>query len=83
MSRLRPAEEKARLRWQCRRGLLELDFILGEFLEQHYDDLSDTLQQQFVCLLEQSDPDLQRWLMSVELTDVLELREVIGLIRRL
>ena len=28
--------EVSRLRWQCRRGMLELDTLLGEFVEQHY-----------------------------------------------
>lgn len=28
--------EISRLRWQCRRGMLELDALLGDFVEQHY-----------------------------------------------
>ena len=27
---------KNRLRWKCRRGLLELDLILGRFLEKNF-----------------------------------------------
>lgn len=30
-----------RVRWRCRRGLLELDIVLGRFVEQHYAALSD------------------------------------------
>lgn len=29
-----------RLRWHCRRGLLELDLLLNRFLDQHLADLS-------------------------------------------
>ncbi|MCW9022639.1 MAG: succinate dehydrogenase assembly factor 2, partial [Sedimenticola sp.] len=28
------------LRWQCRRGMLELDYILVGFLDQHFTDLA-------------------------------------------
>ncbi len=28
--------ELPRLRWQCRRGMLELDALLGDFVEHHY-----------------------------------------------
>ena len=31
--------ELSRLRWQCRRGMLELDALLGDFLDAHYHDL--------------------------------------------
>lgn len=29
----------SRLRWRCRRGMLELDLILNQFLDQGYDAL--------------------------------------------
>ena len=30
--------ERERLRWKCRRGLLELDIVLQRYLVQHPDD---------------------------------------------
>lgn len=36
--------ELSRLRWQCRRGMLELDALLGDFVDHHYQHL-DTQQQ--------------------------------------
>jgi len=36
--------ELSRLRWQCRRGMLELDTLLGDFMEHHFQML-DTHQQ--------------------------------------
>jgi antitoxin CptB len=41
-----------RLRWNCRRGLLELDLILQRFLDRHPDDVS------LYGLLELPDNDL-------------------------
>jgi len=80
---LSPAEEKARLRWQCRRGLLELDFILERFLDQRYDQLSDVFKEQFNELLQHSDPDLQSWLLSSESSKHPPFPDLIGLIRHL
>ena len=31
--------EVDRIRWHCRRGLLELDIVLARFLDRHLDDL--------------------------------------------
>ena len=33
--------QDARLRWRCRRGMLELDLILNEFLDKGYDCLDN------------------------------------------
>ena len=32
--------ERERLRWKCRRGLLELDIVLQRYLVQHPDDVA-------------------------------------------
>jgi len=41
----------ARLRWQCRRGMLELDILLGEFVDRHYTDLTQPEQGIFQEIL--------------------------------
>ncbi|MBM3359175.1 MAG: succinate dehydrogenase assembly factor 2 [Betaproteobacteria bacterium] len=47
-----------RIRWRCRRGMLELDLILERFLERHFDRL-DAEERQMLCdLLERPDPEL-------------------------
>jgi len=53
-----------RLRWQCRRGMLELDYLLLEFLEQQFESLPEAMKADFVRLLEAPDQDLQRWLVG-------------------
>ena len=50
-----------RLRWQCRRGLLELDLLFVRFLEQRYSALSVVEQGDFQRLLEQPDQTLLAW----------------------
>ena len=50
-----------RLRWQCRRGLLELDLLFVRFLEQRYLSLSAAEQAAFQRLLEQPDQTLLAW----------------------
>lgn len=52
-------KELERLRWRCRRGLLELDIVLGRFVEQHYATLDDAQLQAFDQLLDL--PDTELW----------------------
>ncbi|WP_281254011.1 succinate dehydrogenase assembly factor 2 [Solemya velesiana gill symbiont] len=57
-----PSIEK--LRWQCRRGMLELDYALSDFLEQQYPNLAEEEQALFVRLLDFEDQLLLDWLMG-------------------
>lgn len=52
------------LRWQCRRGMLELDFVLERYLNDHYDAADETEQALFRVLLTAQDPELQVWLLN-------------------
>lgn len=56
--------EKAQLRWQCRRGMLELDYVLERYLDRHYDDADSDDQARFGILLTAQDPELQLWLLN-------------------
>jgi antitoxin CptB len=55
-------ETHKKLRWACRRGMLELDVLLGNFLEEAYTTSSAEDQDLFVQLLSNSDQDLFTWL---------------------
>ncbi|MEK7711880.1 MAG: succinate dehydrogenase assembly factor 2 [Pseudomonadota bacterium] len=57
-------EALRRLRWQCRRGLLELDLLFVRFLEQRYSALDVEQQGAFQQLLEQPDQTLLAWLQG-------------------
>jgi antitoxin CptB len=50
--------EADRIRWQCRRGLLELDLILAKFLDRHLANLSAPDLAAFRRLLDYPDNDL-------------------------
>ncbi len=55
---------EARLRWRCRRGMKELDVLLGRWLEQRWPMADAARRRDFEWLLEQPDPDLADWLMG-------------------
>lgn len=57
-------ETLRRLRWQCRRGLLELDLLFVRFLEQRYLSLNAAEQGAFQRLLAQPDQTLLAWLQG-------------------
>jgi len=50
--------EADRIRWQCRRGLLELDLVLKKFLDTRLEILSPTELAAFKRLLDYPDNDL-------------------------
>ncbi len=50
--------ELQRLRWRCRRGLLELDIVLGRFVEHRYPKLNEQQRIVFDELLDMADNDL-------------------------
>ena len=58
------SEHKARLRWRCRRGMKELDVLLGRWLECGWPEAGDDRRRSFEWLLEQPDPDLADWLIG-------------------
>ncbi|MDH3288315.1 MAG: succinate dehydrogenase assembly factor 2 [Betaproteobacteria bacterium] len=53
-----------RIRWHCRRGLLELDLILARFMERHYENLDNEGRARFSELLERPDNDLLDWALG-------------------
>jgi antitoxin CptB len=55
--RMRTAAEH-RTRWQCRRGLLELDLVLARFMDRHYPGLDVAQRHLFDELLELEDNEL-------------------------
>ena len=59
-------ENLSRLKWACRRGMLELDVLLGNFLEEAYPGLSAPEKEYFVDLLNCTDPEIFAWIMGHE-----------------
>jgi antitoxin CptB len=51
-----------RLQWRCRRGMLELDTLLLDFLDRRYRHLDQAGRQSFERLLDYADADLMDFL---------------------
>ncbi len=77
-----PLPSQERLRWQCRRGMLELDVLLEEFLRLVYPGATEQQQHDFVRLLEQPDPLLLEWFMGKSSPGDPALEKLVGIIRR-
>ena len=52
------------LRWRCRRGMRELDVLLGHWLERQWAQAPDERRLAFGRLLEQEDDAIWDWLMG-------------------
>ena len=71
--------EESRLRWQCRRGMRELDELLVRYLETRYPIADDHEKATFRGVLELPDPELNAYLLqrqtpvSEPIADVIKL----------
>lgn len=50
-----------RIRWDCRRGIKEAEYLLLPFFERHFEQLSLEDKRAFVLLLKEHDVDLFEW----------------------
>ena len=74
--------EYARLRWRCRRGMLELDLILMAFLDRHYHELEASDRLAFKRLLRTHDRTLLAYLQGAQRSDDKELMRIANKIRQ-
>lgn len=74
--------DKNRLRWACRRGMLELDVLFAPFVEEAYDELSEEQKAVFRRLITCDDPDLFAWFMGHQKCEDPELAEMVQLMLR-
>jgi antitoxin CptB len=75
-----PIVNKARLKWACRRGMLELDVLFIPFVDEAYDDLTAKGQRTFERLLTEQDPDLFSWFMGHKTCEDSELNTMVQFI---
>jgi antitoxin CptB len=71
---------KARLKWACRRGMLELDVLFMSFVDEAYDGLTSEQQFIFERLLTCQDPELFAWFMGHQVCEDSELNEMVNII---
>ena len=70
-----------RMRWRCRRGMLELDLVLNAFLDRHLAGLEPAGIDALRGLLERPDPELLDLVMGHAEADTAGEREVLALVR--
>ncbi|MDV6344551.1 MULTISPECIES: succinate dehydrogenase assembly factor 2 [unclassified Nitrosomonas] len=75
-------KQRERLRWRCRRGLLELDIILQRFLDKYYVQLDETQLKTFETLLTLPDNDLWDIISSKKETANENLKSVLKLLQQ-
>ena len=74
--------ELNRLRWRCRRGLLELDIVLSRFIDSHYSSLTAEEKTSFIELLTEADNDLWEMISGVNATSTAHNEHVLSLLRQ-
>ena len=67
-----------RMRWACRRGMLELDLVLEPFVNALYAELDERDRQRFQQLMICEDQDLFTWFMQREKPDDKELQAIVS-----
>lgn len=69
-----------RLKWHCRRGMLELDLLLEPFVNDVFLTLDDEDKALFYKLIECEDQDLFLWLMQTEIPQDQDLAHIVNII---
>ena len=74
-------KELDRIRWRCRRGMLELDIVLQGFVDKYYMQLDDIELKNFDALLSLPDNDLWDMITSKKKVENIKLQPVLQLLR--
>lgn len=69
--------ELRRLRWKCRRGMRELDQLLGRYLDSEWREASEAERGVFLRLLGSEDDKLWHWFMGHETPADVELSNLV------
>lgn len=69
-----------RLKWHCRRGMLELDLLLEPFLEQAFEGLDEEDKRRFYKLIQCEDQDMFTWFMQKEVPEDPDLARIVKII---
>ena len=74
--------DRNKLRWRSRRGLLELDLLLVNFVDDGFDGLGPDQRGHYRRLLEEEDPDLLSWFSRNSKSEDPDLQELVEHILR-
>ena len=73
--------EADRIRWHCRRGMLELDLVLSAFVERMLERLDAAQVEAFRALLEYPDQELLDLVMGRAEPEDKAVRRVLEMVR--
>ncbi|MGK0440367.1 MAG: antitoxin CptB [Pseudohongiellaceae bacterium] len=71
-------QEFNRIRWASRRGMLELDLILGPFVEERLKTLDEQDIKRYLDLLDSEDNDLFAWFLGHRKPEDAELVTIVN-----
>ena len=71
--------EQKRLRWKCRRGILELDIFLEHVLAEHYPQFDQQQRDDFDRFLITNDQLMIDWLLKKKQPDDASFEYFLGL----
>lgn len=74
-------ESFAKLKWRCRRGTKELDYLLEDYLVQDYEQANKEEQKLFIEFLSLQDTQLIFFLLGGQLPESEGLSELVKKIR--
>lgn len=69
-----------RLKWHCRRGMLELDLLLEPFLEEVFEELDEADKKRFYKLIMCEDQEIFPWFMQKEVPQDPDLARIVNII---
>jgi succinate dehydrogenase / fumarate reductase iron-sulfur subunit/antitoxin CptB len=70
-----------RVRWHCRRGLLELDLVLNHFVDNRFQQLTPDQKGALTRLLDLPDNDLWDLVIGRAQIDDAGCAEIVGMLR--
>ncbi len=73
----------SRLKWQCRRGALELDILLTRYLETCFENAEQLERAEFLKLLALEDTELMPYLMGQREPEEISTQHLVEKIRNL
>ncbi len=74
--------KEKQVRWACKRGMLELDLLLNNFVNHVYKSLTKIQKQHFYNLLQLEDQELFNALYNNKKLAIIKLQEIIQLIKQ-
>ena len=73
--------ELKKLRWRCRRGMRELDQLLGRWLDRQWRQSPTHERAVFLRLLDTEDDTLWRWFLGHEVSSDVEIAALVEKVR--